>query len=181
MYMLIKKADEPDLPVIYELFEEAIRFQKANHYIGWNDYDKEFIRSDIKNGLLYKLVAGDTIACIFSICLSDALIWRHREKGDAVYLHRIVLNRKFAGRKLFGKVLAWAKQYANEKRLSYIRMDTWADNEKIIAYYIGYGFSFVENYTTPATEALPVQHRNLRVVLLEKAVPHFCIANAKTL
>lgn len=168
--MLITTAVEADFPVICDLFEEAIRFQKANQYTGWNDYDQAFIRSDIKNGLLYKIVAGDEIACIFSIYLRDELIWRHREKDNAVYLHRVVLNRKFAGEKLFGNVLEWAMQFANEKKRLYIRMDTWAENEKIIAYYMGYGFSFVESYTTPVTAVLPLQHRNLHVVLLEKAV-----------
>lgn len=170
MHTLITRAIEEDMPVIYDLFEQAIRFQKANQYIGWNDYDKEFIRSDIKKGFLHKLVTRDEIACIFSICLCDELIWRQREKGNAVYLHRIVLNRKFAGEKLFGHVLDWVVQFANENKLLFIRMDTWADNKKIIAYYMGYGFTFIENYTTPATGALPIQHRNLRVALLEKTV-----------
>ena len=55
MHTLITRAIEEDMPVIYDLFEQAIRFQKANQYIGWNDYDKEFIRSDIKKGFLHKL------------------------------------------------------------------------------------------------------------------------------
>lgn len=168
----IDNATPDDLPVIYHLFEEAILFQKQNNYKGWNSYDREFIKSDIQNGLLYKIVSGDDIACIFSICFSDVLIWREKEKGNAVYLHRIVLNRKFAGGKIFQKVLEWAMQFAREAKLKYIRMDTWADNEKIIAYYKSYGFVFVENYTTPDTENLPVQHRNLNVALLELNVQH---------
>lgn len=164
----ITNASAGDLEVIYQLFEEAILFQKKNHYVGWNSYDREFIQSDIRDGLLFKMVNenGD-IVCIFSICYSDALIWREKEKGDAVYLHRLVLNRKFAGGKCFKKVLEWAIAFAEARELNYIRMDTWAENEKIIAYYKSYGFSFVENYTTPDTANLPLQHRKLNVALLE--------------
>ncbi|MBS1640697.1 MAG: GNAT family N-acetyltransferase [Bacteroidetes bacterium] len=167
MSFIIANASSNDLPIIYNLFEEAIKFQKINNYIGWNDYDKEFIKSDIQNKLLFKVSDGDDIACIFSICYSDALIWREKEIGNAIYLHRIVLNRNFEGKKLFSKILEWAIQFAKKRKLKYIRMDTWANNEKIITYYKSYGFSFIENYTTPNIDKLPIQHRNLKVALLE--------------
>ncbi len=166
----ITTASEDDLQEVYLLFEEAIAFQKSNNYIGWHSYDREFIQSEIRNNLLFKILCDDNIACIFSICFSDPLIWRDREKGDAVYLHRVVLNQQFKGEKVFAKVLRWATQFADSKNLKYIRMDTWSENDKIIGYYLSYGFSFIENYTTPGTENLPVQHRNLNVALLELRV-----------
>ena len=156
-----------DLQTIYRLFDEAILFQKNNNYIGWSNYDKQYIAADVERGLLFKMVAGTNVICIFSICYSDPLIWRDREKGDAVYLHRIVLNQQYKGEKVFEKVLAWTLELARQKKLGYIRMDTWAENAKIIGYYKSYGFRFVENYTTPDTDELPVQHRNLNVALLE--------------
>jgi len=169
---LIVKAEQNDLDAICQLFEEAILFQKMNNYIGWNNYDKTYLQADIQNGLLYKIIKGQDIICIFSICYSDELIWRDMEKGNAIYLHRIVLNRQFTGEKVFAKVLGWALNYAREKQLDFIRMDTWASNEKIINYYKSYGFEFIENYTTPDTEDLPVQHRNLEVALLELRLHH---------
>jgi len=170
MSYTITNATADDLPIIYHLFDEAIRFQKANSYIGWSSYDKEFIQADIQNSLLLKIVNENEIVCIFSICFTDELIWREKETGDAIYLHRVVVNRKFTGGQLFNKVLDWTVQFAKTSNLNYIRMDTWAENEKIIAYYKSYGFSFVENYTTSGTEDLPVQHRNLHVSLLEKKI-----------
>jgi len=157
-----------DQPVIYRLFEEAITFQKANNYIGWSSYDKVFIKADIEKRQLFKIVLEDEIVCIYSIYKSDVLIWREKEIGDSIYIHRIVLNRKFSGRKLFANIVNWAIEFAKRNKLKYIRMDTWAENKKIIAYYESYGFSLIEFYRTPATENLPVQHRNLLVALLEK-------------
>jgi len=170
LYYSIENASVEDLSLIYELFEQAIAFQKANHYIGWQDYDKGFIQSDVENKLLYKIRKGKDIIGIFCICLSDVLIWREKEQGDAIYLHRIVLNQQFKGTKIFQQVFDWTVNYAKAKGLAYIRMDTWATNSKIIAYYKSYGFRFVEEYITPGTDALPVQHRNLKVALLEYTV-----------
>ena len=175
-YVIIK-AEENDLNTICQLFEEAILFQKTNNYIGWNNYDRAYLLKDIQNGFLFKIVSEEGIICIFSICYSDELIWRQMEKGNALYLHRIVLNRWFKGGKVFIKVLDWALTHAGEKQLDFIRMDTWASNEKIINYYKSYGFAFIENYTTPGTENLPIQHRNLDVALLELSVAHFSKQN----
>lgn len=171
MEYIVTRADANDLPAIYQLFEEAIHFQKVNNYIGWTSYDKAYIQADVQQGLLFKLLHDGMIVCIFSICYSDPIIWREKENGDAVYLHRIVLNRAFKQVRVFKQVLAWAICHAREMQFTRIRMDTWADNEKIIGYYTSYGFNFIENYTTPVTPDLPLQHRNLKIALLEFNVP----------
>jgi ribosomal protein S18 acetylase RimI-like enzyme len=82
-------------------------------------------------------------------------------------LHRIVVNPNFKGQKQFEKVLNWAKQFAMQNNLRYVRMDTWADNKKIIDYYRSFGFEFIENYKTTNAPELPLQNRNLNVALLE--------------
>jgi GNAT superfamily N-acetyltransferase len=92
------------------------------------------------------------------------------ECGDAIYLHRIVVNPLFKGRRLFGTVLEWATRCAHGQGLSFIRMDTWANNPRIIDYYRSFGFHFVEFYTTPDSPALPSHNRNLGLALLEMKV-----------
>lgn len=119
---------------------------------------------------MYKILNGELTLGIFSVCYSDPLIWREMENGDAIYLHRIVLNREIRDIKLFSLLLDWALKHARQKHLKKLRMDTWAENEKLINYYKSYGFRFVENYTTANTAALPVQHRNLNVALLELGI-----------
>jgi ribosomal protein S18 acetylase RimI-like enzyme len=166
----ITNATVDDLQFIYWLFEQAIAFQREHGYIGWQNFDRDFIRADIEKGLLFKIVNQGNIGCIFSICFSDPLIWREKERGDAIYLHRIVVSPLQRGKNTFRQVLDWAILLAAERKLKYIRMDTWSDNAKIISYYKNFGFGFVENYTTPDTAVLPLQHRNLKVALLEYRV-----------
>lgn len=160
-------ATSADLDIVLRLFESAIQYQKANNYIGWKSMDKNFIETDIQQGLLYKVLLEERVLGIFCVCFVDTLIWREKEKGDAIYLHRIVLNREYSGAKIFRTVLHWAINYARKNDLKYVRMDTWAENSKLIDYYKKYGFRFIENYTTEDTKDLPVQHRNLNVALLE--------------
>ena len=163
----IVNTQQEDLPFIYWLFDEAIAYQKRNNYPVWPDYDKEVLAKDIAEQRQFKVLIGDKIGGIFSVCYTDELVWRERENGQAIYLHRIVVNPKMKGQKLFGKVLDWAKHHALEKNRRLIRMDTWADNPTIIAYYQRFGFKIVDYYTTPDSEELPIQQRGNRIVLLE--------------
>jgi ribosomal protein S18 acetylase RimI-like enzyme len=160
----------PDMEAVLGLFDEAIQLQGKNGYKVWNSIDKLALQKDIDEGLQYKIVNGHDILCIFSIQLSDPFIWRDKDQNDAIYLHRIVVNPKFKGQKQFQRVLNWAMQFARQNKLKFIRMDTWADNLKIIEYYQSFGFEFVENYTTTNETKLPIQNRNLDVTLLEMKV-----------
>lgn len=163
----VKNTIIEDLEFVYHLFDEAINYQKRKGFPVWNGYDKHVLQTDVNNKLQFKIVIDKEIACVFSICFSDKIIWRTKEQGDALYLHRIVVNPKFKGQQQFKHILEWAKSLAATKQLKYVRMDTWGDNQNILNYYQKFGFSFVENYTTPDLQDLPVQHRNLFLALLE--------------
>lgn len=167
---VIINTEMTDLESIYQLFEEAIAYQKRNGYPVWHGYDKRVLITDIDYNLQYKLLNGGEIAYLFSICYSDKLIWREKDRDDAIYLHRMVVNQKFKGQKNFGKVLAWIREHCEGKSLRFIRMDTWADNPKIISYYKSFGFHIAGYFTTPDTEELPIQQRNNEIVLLEVAI-----------
>ncbi|MBL7991851.1 MAG: GNAT family N-acetyltransferase [Candidatus Kapabacteria bacterium] len=164
----IVNTTKADLEMIYSFFEEAISYQKRKQYKVWNGYDKGALQRDIEAKLQYKVVDNDAnILCVFSVCYADPVIWREKEQQNAIYLHRIVVNPQHKGQKQFEKIVDWAKATAKEKNLRFIRMDTWGDNPQIIAYYTSFGFNFVENYTTPSSEELPSQHRNLYLALLQ--------------
>jgi ribosomal protein S18 acetylase RimI-like enzyme len=156
-----------DLDIILWFFEQAMELQGKNGYKVWHRIDKIALEKEIENRLQYKIMKGNDILCIFSIQYSDPFIWRERDQNDAIYLHRIVVNPNFKGQKQFEKVLNWAKQFAQTNNLKFVRMDTWADNAKIIDYYKSFGFVFIENFKTTNAPELPIQNRNLNVALLE--------------
>ena len=156
-----------DLDIILWLFDMAIQLQEKAGYRVWQSIDKKALENEIYLQRQYKIVSGAVIIGIFSIQFDDGFIWRSMENGDAVYLHRIVASPASKGQRLFEKVLIWTRQLALEKRLRFIRMDTWADNSKLIEYYRSFGFGFIEEFTTGDDSELPIQNRNLKVTLLQ--------------
>ena len=163
----VRNTEMEDLPFIYGLFDHSITYQERKGYPVWKDYDKNAIVRDIENKNQYKIIINSAIAIVFSVAYSDKIIWRALDKGNSIYLHRIVTNAEFKGQKLVGSIVNWAIQHIKEKGLSFIRMDTWAANQTIIKYYEGFGFKSVETYTTPNSPELPVHNRNLELALLE--------------
>jgi ribosomal protein S18 acetylase RimI-like enzyme len=159
--------ERSDLEQIFGLFEHSIDYQERKGYPVWRNYDKNAIIKDIADKNQYKVVVGAKTAIVFSVRYSDKVIWRHLDTGNSIYLHRIVVNPEFKGQRLFGTILDWAIEHSKQKGLSSIRMDTWAANPTIIDYYKSFGFAFIENYTTPDSEELPVHNRNLALTLLE--------------
>lgn len=165
--MTIDNTTLADLPTIEWLFQQAMELQGKNGYKVWTSIDPQALKKDIEQHLQYKIVLHGEVICIFSVQYSDPFIWQERDRGDAIYLHRIVVHPAHKGKKQFNQVLGWAKEHAREKKLRHVRMDTWADNQKIIDYYLTFGFNFLGNYQTPDVPELPIQNRNLNVALLE--------------
>ncbi|HYG17677.1 MAG TPA: GNAT family N-acetyltransferase [Ohtaekwangia sp.] len=159
-----------DVEEIFTLFEHSIQYQEQKGYPVWRNYDRNAIMMDIGARNQYKILVDGVMAIVFSVAYEDKIIWRERDQGDSIYLHRIVVNPAFKGRKLFGAIRDWAAAHAKEKGFHSVRMDTWAANPTIIGYYKTFGFQVVENYTTPDSVELPVHNRNLALTLLEYGV-----------
>lgn len=166
----ITNTQPTDLPFIFHLFDQSIQYQEKHGYPVWKNYDQNAIKKDIEASNQYKIIIDSRKAIVFSMAYSDKIIWRAMDTGESVYLHRIVVNPEFKGQKLFGSILDWAIQHCKEKGLKSVRMDTWAANTNIIEYYKTFGFCFIENYTTPDTEELPIHNRKLALTLLELKV-----------
>ena len=163
----IENTAEDDMEFIFRLFEEAIAYQKRKKYNVWKNYDTNLLRNEMQNKTQYKIVTGNKTALVFSVVYDDRLLWGEREKGDSIYLHRIVVNPAFKGHRLFGLLLEWSIRHAESRNLKFVRMDTWGDNLNIIKYYESFGFIFMGNQRTPNSPELPIQHRGLYVALLE--------------
>lgn len=165
--LIIENTSLSDLDVVCSLFEEAIVFQEKMALPSWKNIDLKALEKEIIECRQFKLLLDDRLTGIFSICFSDPLIWTFREKGDALYLHRIVVKRAYKGQKYFQAILNWAREKALSKKLTKIRMDTWAGNSGLLDYYQRFGFKQVATYQTLDHPELPLQNRNLHLALLE--------------
>jgi GNAT superfamily N-acetyltransferase len=73
----------------------------------------------------------------------NGLLWQPGElRTRAVYLHRLVINRKYAGIGLGAAILDWAAHYGRRAyRAKVVRIDVWQDNLRLHDYYRRRGFT----------------------------------------
>lgn len=159
-----------DLDVISALFESAISYQKENNYPVWDVFTTEALLGFIERRCQYKVLIDGEIALVFNAEYSDTIIWRQHDQSNAVYLHQIVTNPKFKGQKLFGLVSEWAISHAKEKKLPFVRLDTWGSNTQLIQYYQSFGYRFVEFFTTPRSAEIPPYYWDLELALFEMSI-----------
>jgi ribosomal protein S18 acetylase RimI-like enzyme len=106
----------------------------------------------------------------------DAALWGERERGAHIYLHRIARAPTYPGRGLVDAVLDWAQARGEERGLEGLRMDTWASNDALIAYYAKRGFTLLGRTRIPNDSSLP-HYRGLELALMER--PLSAAARAK--
>jgi ribosomal protein S18 acetylase RimI-like enzyme len=164
--MRIINSQLSDLNTIFQFYDLAIAHQKKVFNKHWQGFSKELIETEITENRQYKILVGNEVAAIFAVTFNDPLIWKERDR-DSIYIHRIVTHPNFRGLSFVKEIIKWAKQYSKNNQLKYIRMDTWADNEKLLEYYTGCGFNFAGTVNMENSKDLPKHYEGISLNLFE--------------
>jgi ribosomal protein S18 acetylase RimI-like enzyme len=155
-----------DKETIFAFYDLAVAHQKKVFNKHWQGFSSSLIDTELAEGRQYKIMIDGVIGGIFAVTFDDELIWRERDH-DAIYIHRIVTHPDFRGLSLVKQIIKWARVCAVTNQLKYIRMDTWADNEKLLAYYTSCGFDFVGTVDMTTTSGLPKHYEGISLSLFE--------------
>jgi ribosomal protein S18 acetylase RimI-like enzyme len=148
-----------DIDRIFELYDEAIDYQKKVFHKQWEGFDRSLVEKEILENRQWKIIIDDEVACIFVLTYSDALFWKEKDEQPSIYIHRIVTNPKFRGASFVLAIIEWARVFCTLNNKQFIRMDTWGDNEKLIDYYVKCGFKFIGIVPLDNTEGLPSHYK----------------------
>jgi RimJ/RimL family protein N-acetyltransferase len=156
-----------DIDTIFNLYDDAIAYQKTKFNKHWLPFDRDMVAREIEELRQWKIMEAGEVACIFAIAYEDPFIWGEKNADPAVYIHRIVTSPAFKGRGYMNTIIEWAKEHAHQHSKKLIRMDTWGDNEELINYYVKCGFNYLGSITPAATEHLPKHYSAIYLALLE--------------
>src|SRR3954466_12809448 len=133
--MRVESATIEDLPTIRAVYADARAIQRGQGAISWPEFSDDAIAAEILSGRLLRVVDVETVVGVFSVAYDDAAIWGKLECGEHIYLHRIARAAGYPGRGLLDAVLTWARAHCRALGRSGLRMDTWASNEALVAFY----------------------------------------------
>ncbi len=156
-----------DFDTIFDLYNKAIEFQKTVFDKQWLGFNADLVNREISEGRLWKIVEDEGVACIYSVAYEDPIIWGTESHIGSMYLHRIVTNPEFRGRKYVSAIVNWARTHAAEYGLRFVRMDTWADNLKLTNYYTACGFAWKGTVSPKDSQTMPAHYRGIRLGLFE--------------
>lgn len=161
------QSTQKDLEAIFALYDDAVAFQKTVSNKHWLPFDRDMVQTELNEGRQWKILENGAIACIFVIAYSDPYIWGERGEGNAIYIHRIVTNPAFRGGNYVQHIVTWARQHVKDTGNDFIRMDTWGDNEKLIAYYRQCGFTFLGVFSPSDISKLPSHYSDITLAFFE--------------
>ena len=169
--MKITRSRLSDVSCFRDFWEAALEYQRSARLPLWPLYPTDLIDNEIRAGLHYSAFLPDgRMAGYFSLVLSDPLIWEDQENGDAIYIHRMCVNPACRGRRLAASVLSWAYGYAAGHGRRFVRMDTWADNEKLMKYYADCGFQVLKTRQIGVIPGLSPHYYHNTLAMFENPV-----------
>ena len=166
--MKIINSTDKDTQAIFNLYNEAVAFQKTKFNRHWQGFDTVMVEKEIQENRQWKIIDNENnILCIFATTYNDPFIWEDKDINPSIYLHRIVTNPLFRGKNYVFDIIEWAKSFGRQNNKKFIRMDTWADNEKLKEYYVKCGFNYLGITATLKSESLPKHYTGIRLSLFE--------------
>jgi ribosomal protein S18 acetylase RimI-like enzyme len=164
----IFQSNQNDIDEIFRLYELATAYQLIKFPTNlWPTFDRAMVINEINESRQYKLVIGDTIACVWATTLSDPEIWQEKNLDAAIYIHRIATNPDFRGYNFVATIVEWAKTFAADNALEYVRLDTCGDNKGLIKHYTDCGFTFLGMNKIKDATGLPSHYIDADVCYFE--------------
>lgn len=153
--MQIENCTDNDFNTILFLYDAARKLQASKEMVVWPEFENKLIDKEIREKRQWKILIDGIMACNWAIAYEDKDIWEEKEKGDAIYIHRIATHPDYRGLNLVKDIVAWARQHARQKNKKYIRLDTLGNNKRLIKHYTSCGFTFLGMVKLANTSNLP--------------------------
>lgn len=165
----IDPATPRDLTDIRAAYEHGRSTQHEQGSIVWPEFSDAAILQEIEKKQLFRVSLDGVTVGVLSVADEDPAIWGPHERGAHLYLHRIARAAIYPGRGLMDAILTWAGHRCTALGRDGLRMDTWASNTTLIAFYQRRGFHLVEERRLGEDPRLPPHYHGNAFALLERS------------
>jgi GNAT superfamily N-acetyltransferase len=159
----IARAGMEAFPEVHGLIHEAARWlvERGEPLWGYEETSGDELARVARAGeLVIGRCAGELCACMY-LHNEDRVFWPNARCGESLYVHRLAVARRFAGRGVAHAMLEWAAREAKSSGRKYLRLDC-EPRAKLLVFYRSAGFV--------AVDSVPIQVGRHFVVRHEQAV-----------
>jgi GNAT superfamily N-acetyltransferase len=144
---------EDDIIEVVTLWNRSAAWLRSRGLDQWQYPVKwENIRRAVADGTCWLVTTGDgrTIGTITVEYTADPYWLSTDDPGDALYIHRMVVDEEARGIELGSALLDWAALKAENLGRFWLRLDAWKSNPALHRYYLGRGFTLVRIDDNPS-------------------------------
>ena len=106
--------------------------------------ENELLTEEAQPENFYVGTVGGQPACAFILQWKDREYWPDAPSGEAAYLHKLCVCRKFAHQNMTRQVVERVREECVRKGARFIRLDTGADEPVVQKIYLNAGFEVVK-------------------------------------
>lgn len=133
--MILRKAIFSEIPVIWEILQQAIEQRKQDGSEQWqNGYpNQQTVHDDITNGYGYVLVENDVIIAYTAIIFGKEQSYEDIQgkwltDGDYAVVHRVATSNSVKGRGIATRLFSMIEDLCIQQNVYSIKVDTNFDN-----------------------------------------------------
>jgi GNAT superfamily N-acetyltransferase len=152
--VIITCAEATDLARLTRFRTEAAAWLAERGSDQWStDFPSDHVARSIQAGEVFVVqesVGAELAATITLDTETDPLLWTASERTvRAMYIHKLTVDRAFAGQRLGTRLLDWAGDRAARRGATLLRLDAWTSNTRLHQYYLDHGFQHVRTVLDP--------------------------------
>jgi GNAT superfamily N-acetyltransferase len=147
--MILRKAILSEVPVIWEILQQAIERRRLDGSQQWqNGYPNEqSIRDDISKGYAYVLVENDVVIAYSAIIFDvepayTAIKGKWLTNGDYVVVHRVATSDAVKGKGVATELFRKIEDLAMENNVFSVKVDTNFDNVPMLKIVDKLGYTY---------------------------------------
>jgi len=159
MSLVIARAGMEAVPEADALIREAADWLIAKGEPLWGPNEtsfEELVRVARTDELVMGRLAGEAVTCMY-LHDEDSLFWPDTAPGEALYVHRLAVARKFAGRGFARAMLDWSEDEVRSRGRRFLRLDC-EPREKLLGLYRSAGFVPVDSKPIQVGSHFVVRH-----------------------
>lgn len=144
-----RKANDSEIPPIWEILKQAIARRKADGSNQWQDGypNPDVIKKDIERGIGYVLTENETVIGYCAVLINDEPAYAELKgkwltNGDFVVVHRVALSDSHVGKGLAKTMLKYIEAFAIQHEIYSIKMDTNFDNIAMLKIVDQLGYTY---------------------------------------
>lgn len=143
--MKLYKAKKEDFQTVFKILEESSRWllSKGNRQwpAEWIQRKKPEIEHAVASGLFSCVTINDEVVAVVELLSAPEKIWKY-DDSKAMYIHKLAVSRKYAGKGVGKSLLEEIAKTEFSKGVKALRLDCVAENKGLRRYYESFGFIF---------------------------------------